>query len=161
MSFGVKRLPTGDFRPSTVIRKLSDYARAIMGAYSHVHDSLKKVSFARVWNRSERLWLHARTVLVALENYPGCPRELFWLPWGIVLVGQGNRIEAIQNLPDVRFLFLPPFAHACYLCREVNKIWQYRTGGNLTILTKIMTLRREADRKQRRSLRLPMEIKRT
>ena len=112
-------------------------------------------------NCSERMCLYARTFLVALENYSGYLGELFWLPWGIVLVGQGSRIKATQYLPDVRFLFLPPFAHACYLCREVNKNWQYRTGGNLTILAKIMTLRREADRKQRRSLRLPMEIKRT
>jgi len=52
--------------------------------------------------------LYARTFLVALENYSGCLGELFWLPRGIVLVGQGSRIEAIQNLPDVRFLFLPP-----------------------------------------------------
>src|SRR6266568_644063 len=47
-------------------------------------------------NCSERLWLHARTILVALENYSGWPGEL----------NQNN-----QNLPDIHFPFLS-FAHA-------------------------------------------------
>ena len=34
----------------------------------------------------------------------------------------------------------------------VYEIWQYRTGANLTILTKITTLRRKADREQLRVL---------
>ena len=52
---------------------------------------------ARLQWCAERLWLHARTILVAMEN-------LFWLARGTVLVGQGSQIEATQNLPDVRFL---------------------------------------------------------
>src|SRR6266700_3364576 len=52
-------------------------------------------------NCNEWLWLHARTIF-------GCPGELFWLARGIVLVGWENSsgVEAIQNLPDVHFLFL-------------------------------------------------------
>ena len=34
----------------------------------------------------------------------GCPGELLWLPWRIILVDQGSSNEATQNLPDVRFL---------------------------------------------------------
>ncbi len=36
-------------------------------------------------NCSERLWLHARTVLVAMGNYSGCPGELSWLARGVEL----------------------------------------------------------------------------
>ena len=69
------------------------------------------------------------------------PGKLFWLAWGIVLVGQGNRIEAIQNLPDVRFLFLSlptPLPKREYnaVPTVVDEDWQYRTGGNLTIFDK-------------------------
>ena len=31
-------------------------------------------------------------------------RNDLWLPWKFALVGQENRIEATQNMPDVRFL---------------------------------------------------------
>ena len=70
-------------------------------------------------NCSEQLWLYARTILVAPENYSGRPE---------------NRIEAIQNLPDVRFLFLlllltppPKREYNAYfkrhkLCRLITKI---------------------------------------
>ena len=44
--------------------------------------------------------------MVIVANGYGCTQGPFSLPWGIVLVGQGSRIEAIQNLPNVRFLFL-------------------------------------------------------
>jgi hypothetical protein len=72
-----------------------------------------------------------RIILVALGNCPGWPGEF-----------QGSRIEAIQNLPDVRFFFLPLLTYVSKtriqrcLCREVDGIWQYRTGGNLTIFDK-------------------------
>ena len=36
-------------------------------------------------NCSERLWLHLRTILVALENYSGWPKELSWLARGVGL----------------------------------------------------------------------------
>ena len=42
--------------------------------------------------------------MAARKDYFGCPGELFWLARGIVLVSQGSRIEATQNLPDVRLL---------------------------------------------------------
>ena len=60
----------------------------------------------------------------------------------IILVGQENRIEATQNLPDVRFLFLPllptrPPKHEYNAVSPVaNEVWKYRTGGNLTISDK-------------------------
>jgi len=92
------------------------------------------------------------------KDHFGCHGELFWLARGTVLVGQGSQIEATQNLPDVRFLdirfldirFLSlPFAYASAK-REYNalsaitdEIWQYRRGGNLTILTKITTLQKQ------------------
>ena len=55
----------------------------------------------------------------------------------IILVGQENRIEATQNLPDVRFLFLPllptppPKREYNAVSAVANEIWKYRTGGNL------------------------------
>ena len=88
--------------------------------------------------------------LVIIANGCGYTQGLFWLPWEIILVGQGSRIEAtqnLQNLPDVRFfnirvLFLS-LAHASAktqvqrcLYREVDEIWQYCIGGNLTIFDK-------------------------
>jgi len=79
-------------------------------------------------NCSERLWLHARTILVAMENYSGWLGELSFL--------------------NMRFLFLS-FAYASAK-REYNavsaiadEIWQYCRGGNLTILTKITTLQKQ------------------
>ena len=61
------------------------------------------------------------------------------MPWRTALVGRENQIE------DVRFflspLTTPPVVAAktrvqrC-LCREVDGIWQYHTGGNLTIFDK-------------------------
>ena len=58
--------------------------------------------------------------IAIVANACGCTQGPFWLPWRIILVGQGNcpgsRNEATQNLPDVRFLnirFLSLFfAHA-------------------------------------------------
>jgi len=74
-----------------------------------------------------------------VANGCGYTQGPFWLPWRIALVGQENQIE------DVRFflspLTTPPVVAAktrvqrC-LCREVDGIWQYRTGGNLTIFDK-------------------------
>ena len=61
------------------------------------------------------------------------------MPWRIALVGQGNHIG------DVRFLFSPflPTTPLWPLKREYNavsaiadEIWQYRTGGSLTIFDK-------------------------
>ena len=83
-------------------------------------------------NCSERLWLHARTLLVALENRVGWP---------------GDQIK------DVRFLFSPflPTPPLWPQKREYNavsaiadEIWQYRTGGNLTMFDKDQTLQRKA-----------------
>ena len=88
------------------------------------------------------------------KDHFGCHGELFWLARGTVLVGQGSRIEATQNLPnvrflDIRFLFLS-FAYASAK-REYNavsaiadEVWQYRRGGNPTILTKITALQKQS-----------------
>jgi len=77
--------------------------------------------------------------IVIVANGCGYTQGPFWLPWRIALVGQENQTE------DVRFflfpLTTPPVVAAktrvqrC-LCREVDGIWQYRTGGNLTIFDK-------------------------
>jgi hypothetical protein len=91
--------------------------------------------------------------IASVANACGCTQGPFWLPWGIILVAlgncpgwlgefQGSWIEAIQNLPDVRFFFLPLLTYVsktrtqCCLRREVDGIWQYCTGGNLTIFDK-------------------------
>ena len=80
---------------------------------------------------------------VTVANACGCTQGPFWLPWRIILVAlgncpgwpgefQGSRIEAIQNLPDVRFFFLSLLTYVSKtriqrrLCREVDGIWQYR-----------------------------------
>ena len=89
---------------------------------------------------------------VIVANGCGYTQGLFWLPWRIILVGQGNQIEATQNLPDVCFLDTRSL-FCLYLCQRkynavsaiAGEIWQYRTGGNLTILTKVTTLLRKAD----------------
>ena len=75
---------------------------------------------------------HAHScILVALENYSGWPGEFQW-SW----------IEVIQDFPDVRLLFLP-FLPTLPPKREYNavsavadEVWQYHTGGNLTIFNK-------------------------
>ena len=74
--------------------------------------------------------------------YFGCPGDFSGWPGELSQLARGSRIEAIQNLPDIRFLFLPLLAHVSTtqiqrsLCREVDEIWQYRTGGNLAIFDK-------------------------
>ena len=72
------------------------------------------------------------------KDHFGCHGELFWLARGTVLVGQGSRIEATQNLPDVRFLdirflFLSfAYASAKRECNAVSTIadesWQISWG---------------------------------
>ena len=75
-------------------------------------------------NCSERLWLHARTLLVALENRVG------WL---------GDQIKDVHFLFSL-FLPTPPLWPQK---REYNavstiadEIWQHRTGRNLTMFDK-------------------------
>ena len=68
---------------------------------------------------------------------------------GIVLVDQGSRIEATQNLPGVRFLLsllpmLPPTL-SLQLPMKFGNVVQVETSR---YLTKITTLRRKADREQ-------------
>jgi len=79
------------------------------------------------------------------------------LPWRIaLLVGQGNQAQDnASSSPLFSPLTTPPLWPPK---REYNavsaiadEIWQYRTGGNLTILTKITALRRKANRKSARS----------
>ena len=86
-------------------------------------------------NYSERLWLHAWTFLVALENR--------------ALVGQENQIE------DIRFLFSPSTTPPLWPPkREYNAVSAERSMKfdnivrveTLRYLTKITALRRKADR---------------
>ena len=76
-------------------------ASSPFGERSKISNSLRASDLA--WlpptvhgNCSEWLWLHAKTILVALENYSGWLGELSWLARGVEL-----------NLPDVRFPLLP------------------------------------------------------
>ena len=76
--------------------------------------------------------------MVIIANGCGYTQGLFWLPWRIAPVGQENQIE------DVRFLFSPSTTPPLWpptriqrcLCREVEEIWQCRTGRNLTTFDK-------------------------
>jgi hypothetical protein len=75
-------------------------------------------------NCSERLWLRARTFLVVLKNRLGWPGEPNWR----------------RTLPPLPLNYASVIAAKtrvqCCLCREVDEIWQYRTGGNLTAFEK-------------------------
>jgi len=74
------------------------------------------------------------------------------LPWRFA-VGQENQIE------DVRFLFSPlttpplwpPKRKYNAVSSIADEIWQYRTGGNLTIFDKDHDTAEEAGRKSARS----------
>src|ERR1700723_533706 len=109
--------------------QLHDQLHPPFSERSEILNSVRASNFA--WlppavhsNCSERLWLHARTLLVALENRVGWP---------------GDQIK------DVYFLFSPFLSTPPLwaLKREYNavsaiadEIWQYRKGGNLTIFGK-------------------------
>jgi hypothetical protein len=128
--------------------------------YSDVHDQLPPPPFSecsKILNSvrasnlasscSERLWLHARTILVAMENYSGWLGELSWLARGVELKQLRTCLAYASS--TLRFLFLS-FAYASTKreCNAVSTIadesWQYRRGGNLTILTKITTLQKQS-----------------
>ena len=70
-------------------------------------------------------------ILVGQGNCPGWPGEF-----------QRSWIEAIQNLPDVRLLFLlflptlPPKREYNAVSAVADEVWQYHTRGNLTIFDK-------------------------
>jgi len=92
-------------------------------------------------NCSERLWLHARTILVAPGNYSGWPGES----------NRSNSELACVRFLDVRSLF--------YLCLRQNvntalflqlpmKFGNIVRVGTSRYLTKITTLRRKAGREQ-------------
>ena len=93
--------------------------------------------------------------IVIIANGCGYTQGLFWLPGRIILVSQENQIEATQNLPDVCFLDIRSL-FCLYLCQRkynavsaiAGEIWQYRTGVNPTILTKITTLLRKVNCEQ-------------
>ena len=108
--------------------------------YSDVHDQLpplplEKYYFALVRelaklpptihsNCSEGMCLHARAFLVA-------PGESPWLAGRIALVGQENWRRTLP-LNYVR----PPKRKYNAISAIANEIWQYCTGGNLTIFNK-------------------------
>ena len=85
-----------------------------------------------------------------VANGCGYTQGPFWLPWRIILVGQGSRIEATQNLLDVRSLdirspflpLLPMPPLSPQLPMKFGNIVQVETSR---YLTKITTLRK-ADR---------------
>ena len=70
--------------------------------------------------------------MAARKNRPSCPRELSWL---------ARRVKLKQFKFARRTLPLSPHASAktriqrC-LYREVDEIWQYCAGGDLTIFNK-------------------------
>ena len=101
-------------------------------------------------NCSERLWLYARAILVALENYSGCPGELFWLARGVKSKQFRTCLTYASSFFPLCLVSKMRIQHC--LCREVDEIWQYRTGGNLTIFDKDHDAAEEG---QRRSLQLP------
>ena len=91
--------------------------------------------------------------IVIVANACACTQGPFWLPWRIILVGQGNclvgqgnssgvELKQFRALPDVRFLFLPflptppPKREYNAVSAVADEVWQYRTGGNLTIFSK-------------------------
>ena len=83
---------------------------------------------------------------------------------GIILLARGSQIKAIQNLPNIRFLFLPllpmPTQKRKYNAVSIvaDEVWQYHTGRNLTIFNKDRDTIETAEvlaAKHRRSLRLP------
>ena len=96
-----------------------------------------RVANLKIWSS---LWqkfisLHS-TVIVA--NARACTQGPFWLPWRIALVGQENQIEDDASFPPLNYASIVSAKtriQRC-LCREVDEIWQYRTGGNLPIFDK-------------------------
>jgi len=78
-----------------------------------------------------------RLYIVIVANGCGYAQGPFWLPWRFA-VGQENQIK------DVRFLFSPlttpplwpPKREYNAVSSIADEIWQYRTGGNLTIFNK-------------------------
>src|SRR5712672_1012583 len=97
--------------------------------------------------------------IATVANACGCTQGPFWLPWRIILVAlgncpgwpgefQGSRIEAIQNLPDVHFFFLPLLTYASKTRIQRVSAERSMKFGNivrvetLRYLTKITMLRR-------------------
>ena len=89
-------------------------------------------------NCSERLWLHARTILVALENYSGWPGELSWLARGVVMK-QLRTCLTYASLTYTSSLPMPPLFPQ--LPMKFGNIVRVETSR---YLTKITTLRRKA-----------------
>ena len=95
-------------------------------------------------NCSEWLWLHARTILVALENYSG------WL-------GESNQnnseLATYASLTYASSTYASSFSLFCLPPPKYNaasaiadKIWLYCTGRNLMIFNKDHDTAEEADR---------------
>ena len=64
-------------------------------------------------NCSEWLWLHARTLLVALENYFCCPSELFWLTRRVAVKQLRTCLTCASSTyaPPFSLLPMPPQKH--------------------------------------------------
>ena len=119
----------GAFSQPCLPQTLSRLALSLTGAK---HDQLRYVSsnFAKSPptvrnNCSKRLWLHARTFLVILEIHLGWPARIIKL-----------KTHASSSPP----LTTPPLWPLKRECNPVSaiadEIWQYHTGGNLTISDK-------------------------
>jgi len=107
------------------------------GERSKILHSVRASNLAN--NCSERLWLHARTFLVALENYSGWLGELSRLARGVEL----KQLRTCRTcLTYASSIYASSFSLSAKtqvqrcLYREVDEIWQYRMGGNLTIFNK-------------------------
>ena len=116
-----------------------------------MHDQLHPLPLASAARFRIR---HAYLVSFVIKaNGCGYAQGPFWSPWRfalvaleIRLVGQGNQIEDYASSSPPSPLSYASLVAAktrrqhC-LCREVDEIWKYRMGGNLTIFDKDHTLR--------------------
>ena len=95
-------------------------------------------------NCSERLWLHTRTVF-------RCPGELSWLVRGAEL----KQFRTCRTYASSFSFFCPRLRQNANTTESSTKFGNIVRVETSRYLTKIMTLRKKADRKQRHSLRLP------
>ena len=69
--------------------------------------------------------------MVALENRLSCPGDLLWLARRTKLKRYTSSSPLLPH--NYAYLVAAKTRIQHCLCREVDEIWQYHTGGNLTI----------------------------
>ena len=126
--------------------------------YSFVHDQLppplwRAPKFQIRYAHPISLGCHQLYIII-VANSCGYTQRLFWLPWRIILVGQGKSWLARGiELKQLRMLTLSLFCPC--LCQNANTMLSLQLPmkfGNIVwvetsrYLTKITTLRRKADR---------------